>query len=108
MHVLVSCVVMREDQLARQLQNQYFTQVVRVNAVPSIDIEYHQILVNADLTGNDPQVTFDDNKDSNCWSYHRGGNYPNVSGDVMPHTVQLNTIQGNGDTHVIHPVNMQK
>jgi hypothetical protein len=37
---------------------------------------YHQILVNA---GDELQVTFDDNKDDNCWSYHRGGNYPNVS-----------------------------
>ena len=44
------------------------------------DIVYHQILVNTNSEGNDLQVTFDDNKDNNCWSYHQGANYPNVSG----------------------------
>ena len=48
--------------------------------LPSVDIEYHQILVNTDSKGSDLQVTFDDNKDNNCWSYHQGENYPNVSG----------------------------
>ena len=58
------------------------------------EIVYHQILVNTNPKRDDLQVTFDDNKDDNCWSYHQGGNYPNVSGlsciksdcsDVMPH-----------------------
>ena len=48
--------------------------------LPSVDTEYYQILVNANPEGSDLQVTFDDNKDSNFWSYHRGENYPNVSG----------------------------
>ena len=59
-----------------QVVRQSESTVPFVDLVPSEQV-YHQILVNA---GDELQVTFDDNKDDNCWSYHRGGNYPNVSG----------------------------
>ena len=51
----------------------------------SVGVNYNQILVhvesdqNGSDTYDDIQVTYDDNKDGNCWSYHKGGHSPNVS-----------------------------
>ena len=50
-----------------------------VDLVPSEQV-YHQILVNTNPKSDALQVTFDDNKDDNCWSYHPGKIHPNVSG----------------------------
>lgn len=50
--------------------------------LPSVGVHYNQILVHVESEhkGSDIQVTYDDNKDSNYWSFHRGGQFPNVSG----------------------------
>ena len=43
---------------------------------------YHQIMVHD--SDNRPNVTFDDNKDGNIWSFHLDrSDVPNVSGLVM-------------------------
>ena len=63
-----------------QVVSQSESTVPFVDLVPSEQV-YHQILVNTDPTKSDAlQVTFDDNKDDNCWSYHPGKIHPNVSG----------------------------
>ena len=54
-----------------QVVSQSVSTVPLQDLVPSENIVYHQILINTDPKSDALQVTFDDNKDDNCWSYHQ-------------------------------------
>ena len=44
----------------------------------SNDVNFQQILVMP--KSGQLEVTFDDNKNSNIWSYHQGNNFPHITG----------------------------